>query len=330
MSLVRQALRACLSDLPFVESELLAELRRSSVLPALGKGVELRLVDVEDREAVIAELRVGRRAPLVLSAFADVEDAAHAYRVAQALWDAGFDERTKYRIPRPLALIEADGLVVSEGAAGIPLVKLVDRRAAETVRQVKEAGAWLGRLHSALVREGRPWFPWRTVEVLSTHIRARRRVVEAHRDDIRAMVNRLASAAERSAPQMLVQTHGRFRPDRVMAAPGVVTVEDLVRSAPGDPARDIAEFAFHIRRRAVLAGDPRASVLEPAFLQGYLAEAPDEHLDNVGFYAGCAVLTSLVADAPLEGDLRDWVEFHLEEFDRWVLPAPIEILLPGA
>ena len=330
MSLMRQALQASLSDLAYVEDEILTGLRRSSVLPALGMDVDLRLVDVEDREAVIAELRDGRRAPLVLSAFADADDAAHAYRVAQALWDAGFDERGRYRIPRPLALLERDALVVSEGTAGIPLVKLLDGRDAETVRQVKEAGAWLGRLHSALVREGRPWFPWRTVEVLSTHLRARRRVVEAYRDDVRGMVNRLASAAERAAPQTLVQTHGRFRPDRVVAAPGVVTVEDLVRSVPGDPARDIAEFAFHIRRRAVLAGDPRASQLEPAFLEGYLTEAPDEHLDNVGFYAGCAALTSLVADAPLEDDLGDWVAFHLAEFDRWVLPTPIEIQLPGA
>ena len=34
--------------------------------------------------------------------------------------------------------------------------------------------------------------------------------------------------------------------------------------------------------------------------------------------------------APLEDDLRNWAEFHLAEFDRWVLPTPIEILLPGA
>ena len=87
MSIVREALQASLSDLPFMERELRAGL--SPILTPPGEhAIELRLVDVEDREAVLAELRGGSEAPLVLSAFADVEDAAHAYRVAQELWNA--------------------------------------------------------------------------------------------------------------------------------------------------------------------------------------------------------------------------------------------------
>ena len=110
-----------------------------------------------------------------------------------------------------------------------------------------------------------------------------------------------------------------------------VQMDQQTASAPGDPARDIAEFAFDLRKRAMLAGDPRADALELAFMDGYLANAPEEHLDNIGFYAGCAVLQSLVSNAPSgRGDLMDWIDFHDEEFDRWVLPSPIRILLPGA
>ena len=329
MSIVREALQASLSDLPFMERELRAGL--SPILTPPGEhAIELRLVDVEDREAVLAELRGGSEAPLVLSAFADVEDAAHAYRVAQELWNAGFDERSRHRIPRPLALIEPDGLLVSEGTPGIPLVKLVDRRATEAVRQVNETGAWLARLHTADVRVGSPWMPWRAVDQLSVHMRARRRVVDAHRETFRAMVRRLAPLAGRASKWNWVQTHGRFRPDRVMATPGMLTVDDFVRSCPGDPARDIAEFVFYLRRRSAFGDDIRPEVLEPAFLDGYLAHASDEHLDNVGFYAGCAVLTSMIADAPSEGDTTEWIDFHCNEFDRWVLPTPINILMPTA
>ena len=329
MSLVREALEACITDATFMQREL-RDAVAADLRPIDGHEIALRLVDVEDREAVMAELRGGPDAPLVLSAFADVEDAVHAYRVERALWDAGFDELSRYRVPKPLALLEGDGLVVSERVPGIPLARLVDRRAPEAVRVAREAGAWLGRLHAAEVREGSVWLPWRSVDALSVHLRARARTMETLRETVRPLIRRLAPLAGRAAPTSWAQTHGRFRPDRVTASPGVVTVEDFVRSVPGDPARDIAEFAFHLRRRAVLGGDARADALEPAFLDGYLANAPDEHLDNVGFYAGCAALTSLVSNAPGGADLRDWIDFHEEEFDRWVLPAPIRILMPSA
>jgi hypothetical protein len=330
MSVLRDALQASLSDLPFMERELRAGL--SPFLKPPGEhAMELRLVDVEDREAVLAELRGGSEAPLVLSAFADLEDAAHAHRVAQELWDAGFDERSRYRVARQLALIEGDGLMVSEGTPGIPLVKLVDRRATEAVRQVNETGAWLGRMHSVDFRVGSPWLPWRSVEALSVHLRARRRVVDAHRETFRDMVKRLAPLAGRASKWTWVQTHGRFRPDRVIAAPGALTVDDFVRSCPGDPARDIAEFVVHLRRRAAFTDEIRADALEPAFLDGYLANASDEPLDNVSFYAGCAVLTSMVADAPsLTVDTKEWMDWHRGEFDRWVMPSPIHVLLPTA
>jgi hypothetical protein len=330
MSVVRDALLASLSDPSFMERELRAGLS-PFLMPPGEHAMELRLVDVEDREAVLAELKGGSEAPLVLSAFADIEDAAHAHRVAQELWDAGFDERSRYRVPRPLALIEGDGLLVSEGTPGIPLVKLVDRRATEAVRQVNETGSWLAMLHTSDVRVGSPWLPWRSVEALSVHLRARRRVVDAHREAFRDMVKRLAPLAGRAGKWTWVQTHGRFRPDRVMAAPRMLAVDDFVRSCPGDPARDVAEFVFHLRRRAAFTEGIRADALEPAFLDGYLAHASDEHLDNVSFYAGCAILTSMVADAPsLSVDMQAWIEWHQAEFDRWVMPSPIHVLMPTA
>ena len=100
-----------------------------------------------------------------------------------------------------------------------------------------------------------------------------------------------------------------------MSDHGSVSADDFVRSVPGDPARDVAEFIVHARRRAILEGDPRATAFEPAFLDGYLAHAPAEHLVNLGFYAGCAVLSSLVSDAPAN---EDWLDFHVQEFARFV------------
>ena len=318
MTLLRAALEATLTNRPFVEDELLSALPAGTRPPA-GTPIALRLIDLEDRDEVTAEVRTVENSTLLLHGFAEEKDAEHTFRVMEELCDAGFDEGSRYRVFRPLALMADDCLVVSSGRTGTSVAELVDRRAPEAIGMIKEAGAWLGELHSADVRVGQPWWPWRSIDAVGTGLRARFHEFGDHGDELRGMVQRLAPLAVNASEWTWTQTHGRFRPDRVMSDHGSVTVDDFVRSVPGDPARDVAEFIVHVRRRAILEGDPRATAFEPAFLDGYLAHAPAEHLVNLGFYAGCVVLASLVSEAPTA--LEDWLDFHLSEFARFVPPS---------
>src|SRR5205823_1154943 len=272
MTLLRAALEATLTNRPFVEDELLSALPAGTRPPA-GAPIALRLIDLEDRDEVTAEVRTVENSTLLLHGFAEEKDAEHTFRVMQELCDAGFDEASRYRVFRPLALMEDDCLVVSSGRSGSSVAELIDRRAPEAIGMIKEAGAWLGELHSADARIGQPWWPWRSIDAVSANLRRRYRVFADHADELRDMVQRLAPLAMRASAGTWSQTHGRFRPDRVLGGPGTVTVDDFVWSAPGDPARDVAEFVVHVRRRAMLGGDPRAGAFEPAFLDGYLAHA---------------------------------------------------------
>jgi hypothetical protein len=332
MTLLREALEATLTNRPFVENEILAALPEDS-RPLLGTPVVLHPVDGEDREAVTVEVRTletlldGSR--LQLHAFPERADAEHTYEVMHALRDAGFDEGSRHRVLRPVALMAEDCLVVSSGRPGTPLARLIEGRSENGLAMITEAGRWLGSLHTADVRIGTPWWPWQSVTTVGARLKPQLRRFGRGATEVGAMVRRLALPATQASVWSWTQTHGRFRPDRVLVGRDGVTVDDFVRSAPGDPARDVAEFLVHLRRRAIMEEDPRASVLEPAFLDGYLAVAPAEHLANLGFYAGCAILTSLVSEVPPMSWMPSWIDFHLAEFDRYV-PDPAEVLKPTA
>jgi len=74
----------------------------------------------------------------------------------------------------------------------------------------------------------------------------------------------------------VVQTHGRFHHDHVFLSPEAVTVIDLDRSRPADPAKDVAEFVRVLRLAAFRAGVDEALTGEvtEAFLAEYLGLVP--------------------------------------------------------
>src|SRR5207248_1217298 len=126
MTLLRAALEATLTNRPFVEDELLTALPAGTRPPA-GTPIALRLIDLEDRDEVTAEVRTVENSTLLLHGFAQEEDAEHTFRVMEELCDAGFDEGNRYRVYRPLALMREDCLVVSSGRPGTSVAELVDR-----------------------------------------------------------------------------------------------------------------------------------------------------------------------------------------------------------
>src|SRR2546423_12994947 len=211
MTLLREALEATLTNRPFVEDELLSALP-AGTRPKPGTPIALRLIDLEDRDEVTAEVRTVDNETLLLHGFAQEEDAEHTFRVMSELCDAGFDEGNRYRVFRPLALMAEDCLVVSSGRPGTSVAELVDHRAPEAIGMIKEAGAWLGELHCADVRVGQPWWPWRSIDAVSSGLRSRFHQFADHADDLRGMVQRLAPLAAQASEWTWTQTHGRFRP----------------------------------------------------------------------------------------------------------------------
>jgi aminoglycoside phosphotransferase (APT) family kinase protein len=119
----------------------------------------------------------------------------------------------------------------------------------------------------------------------------------AHPEELRHLLDllgKMEEVADRRRPVEPVQGHGQFRPIHVFLGAGGVTVIDLDRSGPGDPARDVAEFIHRLRSALGRDGGagPHADALTTVFLREYADRAPGR-LGNLPFYHGFQVLVSL-------------------------------------
>jgi aminoglycoside phosphotransferase (APT) family kinase protein len=332
MTLLREALEASLADSQFVREQLLPALPLAGTMrdPSLSSPWT---ADQEDGDEVTAELTSIGTERLLLTAYGEDDQAEHEERMLGALRRVGFAEPSRYRVPRPVVCMPDWRLVLTARAPGVSVAGMVERRSPAAAAAVKEAGRWLARLHRADLRIGSPWLQWRSLSGLAKYLKQISKRPCANRLDLRRMLHALAPLAARARTETWVQTHGRFRADRAIVGLGGATVHDFVWSAPGDPARDVAEFVFNLRLRAARSGDARMDVLPSAFLDGYLADFPQATLSNLPFYSACTVLTSLArllaGDSPSEEGSRETVEFHLGEFHRHVASRALRLKAPA-
>ena len=117
-----------------------------------------------------------------------------------------------------------------------------------------------------------------------------------------------------------MQAHGQFRHIHVFLAEDAVTVIDLDRCRPGDPARDVGEYIHRMRTKRYKAsgGKSRAEQATQTFLEEYGAELP-QNLLNLPFYWGYHNLVSLwrfmKGTAPDHPDYSRLLDFYLSELE---------------
>jgi hypothetical protein len=253
------------------------------------------------------------------------DDGPAVFAKLQALRTSGLGAGQRYQVVEPLAWIGEEKVLLCRGALGSPISDLlagdVDVLAAATA----QAGHWLGRLHAADLRIGPPHSLLVTGELASLAKRLAK-VSAAHPRYVRQATNMLAqldALTYDTVDGLLAQSHGQFRPIHVFLSPDVVTVIDLDRSAPADPARDVAEFLHRLRLGVHTAtGDiSRADPACASFLAAYRESADGaEHLVNLRFHWARYVFHSLngrVKDGESTYDDGGNAEFRLfvSEFD---------------
>lgn len=137
------------------------------------------------------------------------------------------------------------------------------------------------------------------------------------------MLDRLDALTRGTMDGILAQSHGQYRPIHVFLTEDIVTVIDLDRSAPADPARDVAEFLHRLRVGVYeVTGDiGRADRPCAAFLDAYRAAGRGDRLENLRFPWARYILHSLNRGVKTgEADWRDGgsTDFHVyrDEFYR--------------
>jgi hypothetical protein len=247
--------------------------------------------------------------------------AVHAKLIA--LRAAGLGEGQRYQVVEPLAWYDEEQVLLCRQAPGHPLSDLLAGDVEALAAATAEAGRWLSRLHGSDLRIGRPQSLLVTGELTSL---AKRLVKVAaqhpgYAREARVMLDRLDALTYDTVDGLQAQSHGQFRPIHVFLTPDVVTVIDLDRSAPADPARDVAEFLHRLRLGVHgETGDiGRADRACSTFLAAYRESAGADNLVNLRFHWARYVFHSINSQlkAGESGDGTDGdVRILRSEFDR--------------
>lgn len=295
--------------------------------PAFGDGVwETEVIQLDGSGAATVRVALDGCRPVFAKLFPG-HDGPDVYRKLVAFQEVGFDPSHRYQTVEPLAWYGEEKLLLCRGAAGRCLDDFYDEGEEAWRAGVAQAGAWLGRFHSSGLSIGTPKSLIVTSELLSLAKRLAKALV-AHPEYLESALGKIARLHELSLKTrdgLLVQSHGQYRPIHVFldgeAGTGAVTVIDLDRSAPADPARDVAEFLHRMHTDAF----QRTGRPEPAeyatrdFLNAYAdAAGSDEFLANVAFHRARYITHSL--SRLVKKGLMDDPEFGFwnEQFEQVV------------
>lgn len=244
---------------------------------------------------------------------------AHSYRVLSALWEDGCGGDSRYRVSEPLGFFPDLNMLLIRGAEG----KLVADAATdeELAEGSREAARWLVRMHRSPVRIGPTRYPWEVYHKLMHRLAKAAAKNPGRVDDLIEMADRFEELAER-VKLHFVQAHGQFRHIHVFVGDNV-TVIDLDRSRPSDPAKDLGEYVHRMRTKRYKAtnGASRAEDATRAFLEEYASELPD-NLANLSYYWGYHNLVSMwrfmKSSAPYDTKWDRMLAFYQSEFDTAV------------
>ncbi len=213
------------------------------------------------------------------------ESGAHAYEVLRKLRYGDFGRDQRYQVSEPLRFVAEYNLLLTRAAPGESLASFASQDPDKALSGVKEAAKWLAKLHSSAIRIGKVDGPWYMFHKLSTGLS---KAVSSHPQELKrltATLDQLSEQAEGPEKWEMVQTHGQFRPVHVFLTTETVTVIDLDRSLPSDPAKDLAEFVHRLRSAAFHTSGRmnQANLLTKAFLDEYRDRRPSG-LEHLSFY----------------------------------------------
>lgn len=243
---------------------------------------------------------------------------AHSYEVLSALWADGCGASSRYRVSEPLAFLPDYNALLIRGAEGRLVADAqTDTELAEGSR---EAARWLVRMHSSQVRVGEARYPWEVYHKLMHRLAKASANNPEMVDELIEMSDRFEELANKVTIRF-VQAHGQFRHIHVFVSDECVTVIDLDRSRPSDPAKDLGEYIHRMRTKKYKAtkGASRADEATHAFIEEYSEYLPD-NLVNLPYYWGYHTLVSLwrymKSDTPESPDWSRMLAFYLSEFEN--------------
>ena len=300
------------------------------VLPFLGMedgaqgDWETHIIQLDGTGAATVEIKRDGRQMAFAKLFPDAS-GPQMYAKLKTLRAAGFGSGERYQAVEPLGFIPEYAMLLTKPAEGRAVSTHIGVDDEALVAGAREAGIWLAKLHRAPIHTGTPKPMLESGELLSLARRLAKML--CRRPEYLSLTLDMIQALEKLAAEtedgLRVQSHGQYRPIHVFISDASVTVIDLDRSRPCDPARDVAEFLHRMRMTMFW----RTGAVEPAdaatdaFLVAYrsaMAERP--YLTNLRFHWARYIFHSLnrklKGHDPSDLALDATVAFYRSEFDN--------------
>jgi hypothetical protein len=279
-----------------------------------GGGWETRVLQLDGTGAATLEINLDGHKVFAKFYHPGDDNAPLIYDKLKTLRASGFGPGERYQVVEPLGFIPEYGLLLTRGAEGPAVSDSIDGDEEALLSGAVQSARWLAKLHSSPVRIGAPRSLAASSELLSVARRLAKVMTRSpeHLKTADRMIREMERMAEETVDGILVQGHGQYRPIHVFIGGSSVTVIDMDRSRPYDPAYDVVEF-LHRMRKAVLkhagSAEPADAPTE-AFLETYISAVSDRScLANLSFHWARFILHGL------NGEMKD-DQTGDPEFDR--------------
>lgn len=217
------------------------------------------------------------------------KDRPDVFEVMAAIRRSGFDERSEYAIPKPLAYIPTMRLLLVEKVEGVYAKDLFlngdeHERAYAAIRSAQ----WLARFHALPPTAARVMD---ASELLSRSEKRSEQIAEkcpALAEKARRLFKEIEGASRNLKDIPMTLSHGDFLPGHVLFRGNQVVAIDLDSFVLSDPSRDVARFILFGLQRLAAKRLGSIHALDRAsrqFLETYLALGRADIAKNLDFYA---------------------------------------------
>jgi len=310
------------SRLEFINKYVVSSLPEYRARSASAESCEVSIVQNDGTGAATIQYEINDSTRVFAKLYASdgtgAAHGAHSYQVLSALWNDGCGQGSRYQVSEPLGFYPEFNMLLIRGAQGSLVA------AAETDEELalgsREAARWIAQMHTSNVRVGVRRYPWEVYHKLMHRLAKAAAQNPEKVDDLIEMSDRFEELA-RNVKLNFVQAHGQYRHIHVFVSDERVTVIDLDRSRPSDPAQDLGEYIHRMRTKRFKAtgGASRADEATNVFLEEYGARLP-ENLVNLPYYWGYHNLVSLwrymKSATPDDQNWAQLNEFYQSEFER--------------
>lgn len=275
-----------------------------------------------------------RSVELVGKRYADGAEGERAFGLMQQLWEGGFGEGSRFKIPKPLCYLPDFKLLIQERAHGALLPKYLGRGDDAALARARMVARWLAKLHQLETMPA--GIDACADDETSVHDFAYQ-LGERH-PHLAPQLEELAAAicARIAFPDGLALTmvHGDFHPENIFVTQDRVTVIDFDNVCRSDPARDLGYIIAQTRAMVYFStGLLEAADREiRAFLQAYLAAATSHDgrtlPARIAAFAARACLANMYYIAcVLKTECMEVLSTLLMEMERFMRAEKVENLI---